>query len=98
LDSRTEFAFQLQPFVNATRASSVPLVSDPDAVPGPQDTGLLPDEDSDLEQEIARTIGEEWLHEKNIWLKGATPHELIGTPLEFKVRDLVRSAVVAALS
>jgi hypothetical protein len=63
-----------------------------------QDTSLLPDEDPDIRGEILSTIGEEWLFEKNIWLAGRTPQELLGTPDEFLVRDLVRSVMVAALS
>ena len=59
---------------------------------------LLPDESPHLREEIARTIGEEWLSTKNVWLEGKTPEELIGTADEYKVRDIFRSVIVAALS
>ena len=62
------------------------------------DTALLPDENPDLRAEIVQTIGEEWLFAKNSWLGGKTPNEVIGTPNEYKVRDIVRSYLVAALS
>ena len=63
-----------------------------------RDMGLLPDEDPDLRGEILRTIGEEWLNAKNLWLEGRSPNELIGTRDEFQVRDLFRSIKAAALS
>ena len=47
--------------------------------------GLLPDEDPDLRREILRTIGEEWLNAKNLWLEGRSPNDLIGTRDEFQV-------------
>ncbi len=59
---------------------------------------LLPDEDPDLRSEIVRTIGEEWLSAKNPLLGGATPDKLIGTRNEYKVRNILRSIIVAALS
>jgi hypothetical protein len=45
-----------------------------------------------------RTIGEEWLNAKNLWLEGRSPNDLIGTRDEFQVRDLFRSIKAAALS
>lgn len=59
---------------------------------------LLPDESPNLREEIAGTIGEEWLATKNVWLEGKTPNEVIGTADEYKVRDIFRSVIVAALS
>jgi hypothetical protein len=70
----------------------------PDTMAVFQDTSLLPDEDPDLTREILGTIGEEWLKTKNIWLEGRAPYDLIGTPEEFRVRDLLRSIKAAALS
>jgi hypothetical protein len=63
-----------------------------------RDRSLLPDEDPDLRREILRTIGEEWLNAKNLWLEGRSPNDLIGTRDEFQVRDLFRSIKAAALS
>jgi hypothetical protein len=63
-----------------------------------RDSSLLPDEDPDLRREILRTIGEEWLNAKNLWLEGRSPNDLIGTRDEFQVRDLFRSIKAAALS
>ena len=59
---------------------------------------LLPDEDPKFRNEILRTVGEEWLHTPNVWLAGHTPEDLLGTPSEFQVRDILRSVMVAALS
>jgi len=63
-----------------------------------RDQRLLPGENPDLKIEILNTLGEEWLYAKNLWLEGRAPDELIGTSEEFKVRDLLRSIRVAALS
>lgn len=63
-----------------------------------RDKRLLPGEDENLKREITKTIGEEWLYAKNIWLDGRKPIELIGTRNEFEVRDLFRSITGAALS
>lgn len=59
---------------------------------------MMPDESPHLRKEIARTIGEEWLSTKNVWLEGKTPDEVIGTADEYKVRDIFRSVIVEALS
>jgi hypothetical protein len=63
-----------------------------------RDMSLLPDEDPNLRGEILRSIGEEWLNAKNVWLEGRSPNDLIGTRDEFQVRDLFRSIKAAALS
>ena len=62
------------------------------------DEPLLPDEDSNLAEAIARDIGEEWLHEKNIRFGGKSPFDLIGTSDEYKVRDLLRTVTIAGIS
>ena len=67
-----------------------------DAMATFRDTSLLPDEDPNLRREILSTIGEEWLNTKNVWLGGRAPNNLIGTPDEFQVRDLLRSIKAAA--
>jgi len=59
---------------------------------------LLPGENPDLKAEVLQTLGEEWLHTKNILLDWYTPNQLIGTDDEYKVRDIFRSVMVAALS
>lgn len=59
---------------------------------------LLPDEDSDLGAAIARDIGEEWLHEKNLRFGGRAPFELIGTDEEYKLRNLLRTLTNAGIS
>lgn len=62
------------------------------------DTRLLPDEDPDLRKEILDTLGEEWLQAPNLRLHGRRPEDLIGTPSEFRVREIVRSIRHAGLS
>jgi hypothetical protein len=62
------------------------------------DTRLLPGEDKDLEKEILKTVGEEWLYAKNPWLENKAPKDLIGTDREFRVRNLLRILVAADLS
>jgi hypothetical protein len=62
------------------------------------DTSLLEDENPDLRQEILDTVGEEWLVTRNVLLNNRTPAELIGTSEEIRVRDMLRSFIVAALS
>jgi tetratricopeptide (TPR) repeat protein len=59
---------------------------------------LLPGEQEDLRKEILDIAGEDWLRTKNIWLRGSTPEELLGTPAEIQVRRLLRSIMVAAIS
>ena len=63
-----------------------------------QDTGLVDGETEDLKEEILDVLGEQWLHEKNVRLAGKAPSELIGTRDEYKVRNILRSLAVAALS
>ena len=67
------------------------------AKPDP-DTSLLQDEDRDLQREIVQVVGEEWLRAKNSWLGGRAPQEFIGTPDEFRVRNILRSIKGADLS
>ncbi|WP_027515689.1 antitoxin Xre/MbcA/ParS toxin-binding domain-containing protein [Bradyrhizobium sp. WSM1417] len=62
------------------------------------DTTLLDDENPDIRKEIVKTIGEDWLHTKNILFNNRKPEELIGTPEEIRLRDIVRQYVVAAIS
>jgi hypothetical protein len=59
---------------------------------------LLPGESADLKTDIIETVGEEWLHAKDIWLQWRTPEQLVGTKEEYKIRDILRSVTVAALS
>ena len=65
---------------------------------GGLDTTLLDDENEDLRKEIVETVGEEWLHTKNAMLNGRAPEELIGTPDELHVRDMLRSFLLGAHS
>jgi len=62
------------------------------------DTTLLDDENPDIRKEIIETIGKDWLHTKNVLLNNRTPEDLIGTPDEIQLRDILRSYVIAALS
>lgn len=62
------------------------------------DTTLLEDENPDIRKEIIETIGEDWLHTKNVVFNNRMPEELIGTSEEFRLRDILRSYMVAALS
>jgi hypothetical protein len=61
--------------------------------PSPKDNGLLPDENSDIEQEIASILAEpqKWLDMPNDQLGGEKPKQLIGTHREPLLRDLLRS-------
>jgi hypothetical protein len=62
-------------------------------VRSPMTNGLLPEEDSDIRQDIATVIAdaERWLDMPNDQLGGAKPRDLIGTHREQIVRDLVRA-------
>ena len=59
---------------------------------------LLPGENPNLREEIIETIGEDWLNAENIKFGGRRPNDLIGKPDEIKVRNVLRSIMVAALS
>ncbi len=63
-----------------------------------RDTSLLPGEDSNLRREILNSVGEEWLHAKNMRLGGLAPEEMLQTPDEFRVRMVLRSIKSAELS
>lgn len=54
---------------------------------------LLPDEDSDIREEVKKVIQEpdRWLQSPSSILGGLAPAELIGTPDEMLLRELVRS-------
>jgi hypothetical protein len=82
---------------DAATEGAFPMIP-PEAIAEYPDTSLLPGENPDLRDEILKTIGEGWLFSKNLWLDNRPPVELIGTDEEFRVRNMVRSFVVAALS
>jgi hypothetical protein len=63
-----------------------------------QDTPILPGENPNLQEEIENVLGREWLYERNVRLGGAIPAGLLRTPNEYKVRNILRSIMVAALS
>jgi hypothetical protein len=63
-----------------------------------QNNSILPGENQDLEGEIAEVLGREWLFERNVRLGGEIPAELLRTPNEYKVRNILRSIMAAALS
>ncbi len=54
---------------------------------------LFTDESADLTREVAQIIAEPdvWLHTPNAHLGGETPMNLLGTPAESRLRDLVRA-------
>ena len=58
----------------------------------PKDNDLLPEENSDIGQEIAAIIKEpsQWLDMPNDQLGGDKPKDLIGTAREQFIRDLLR--------
>ncbi len=60
-----------------------------------KDTSLLPDENPDIRKEAISLLGEDvaqkWLNAKNIQLRLQTPNELIGTPDEPLVRNILRT-------
>jgi uncharacterized protein (DUF2384 family) len=53
---------------------------------------LFPDENPDLRKEIESVIAEpgRWLEEPNSNLSGSRPSDLLQTPLEYLVRELIR--------
>lgn len=54
---------------------------------------LFTDEAADLKQEVAQIVAdpEVWLHTPNEALGGDSPINLIGTPEEQRLRDLLRA-------
>lgn len=62
------------------------------------DKSLLPGEDKDLRADILKTVGEDWLFAKNVWLQDQKPDDLIGTSDEYRVRNILRSIRSAGLS
>jgi uncharacterized protein (DUF2384 family) len=57
----------------------------------PTQVQLLDGENPDIREEARDIAGEQWLHEPNSRLMGRTPEELIGSPQEVLVRDVLRS-------
>jgi hypothetical protein len=55
--------------------------------------GLLPGEKADIRQEIASLVADpvKWLATPNDQLGGLKPQDLIGTPREQLLRDLLRA-------
>lgn len=54
---------------------------------------LFPDEAADVKQEVAQIVAnpEVWLHTPHAALGGDSPMNLIGTPQEQRLRDLLRA-------
>ena len=54
---------------------------------------LFADESADLHHEVARIVADPdvWLHTPNTHLGGESPINLIGTPEEQRLRDLLRA-------
>jgi uncharacterized protein (DUF2384 family) len=59
-----------------------------------QDPDLFPDEHSDIRQELAQVVKDPdtWLDTQNDQLGGRKPADLVGTPEEHLVRELIRAA------
>jgi hypothetical protein len=59
----------------------------------PKSNGLLPDEPSDIRQDIATVVADpaKWLNTPNDQLGGEKPGDLLDTHREQFVRDLVRA-------
>jgi hypothetical protein len=59
-----------------------------------QDPGLFPDEHSDIHQELAQVVKDPdiWLDTQNDQLGGRKPGDLVGTPEEHLIRELIRAA------
>lgn len=56
-------------------------------------TPLFTDESADLKHEVAQIIAEPdvWLHTPHAHLGGESPINLLGTPAESRLRDLLRA-------
>jgi len=54
---------------------------------------LLPNENPDLREEVKTLLpnGAAWLETQNFLFDGRKPNDLIGTPEEFRVRDVIRA-------
>jgi uncharacterized protein (DUF2384 family) len=54
---------------------------------------LFADESADLTHEVAQIVADPdvWLHTPHAHLGGETPITLIGTPEEYRLRDLLRA-------
>jgi hypothetical protein len=70
----------------------------PESSANQQNSRILPGENPDLEGEIKEVLGTEWLYQRNVRLGGEIPAELLRTPNEYKVRNILRSIMASALS
>ena len=61
---------------------------------------LLPGEHSDIREDVRVLLknADEWLNTANTNLGGRTPNELIGTPEEQKIRDILRASTYSSMA
>ena len=54
---------------------------------------LFPDENPDLREEVKTLLpnGAAWMETQNFLFEGRKPSQLLGTPEEFRVRNLIRA-------
>jgi len=54
---------------------------------------LFPDENPDLREEVKTLLpnGAAWIETQNFLFEGRKPSQLLGTPEEFRVRNLIRA-------
>lgn len=59
----------------------------------PNTATLFPDESPDLREEVKTLLpnGAAWLETQNFLFEGRKPSQLLGTPEEFRVRNLIRA-------
>jgi uncharacterized protein (DUF2384 family) len=65
-----------------------------------QSVELLPGENTDIRVDVGFLLenADVWLKTPNTRLDGRTPQELIGTPDEVKIRNILRGAVYSSMA
>jgi hypothetical protein len=65
-----------------------------------QNVELLPGENPDIRVDVGYLLenADAWLKSPNVRLDGRAPQELIGTPEEIKIRNILRAAVYSSMA